>query len=249
MQNLIMHLEKIHENIASPGVFVLTNYGMSERQRYITERNLPNWTQLLLSQLGNTKGRRQIPLPAANTALIAVDLQKIFLSPSSPAYLPSWEAIKSNCMRLITTAINNNIPVILTRHQHDRKDEGGTIKFFFGRLILSDDPMCKFIDAVNKDIMEKSHIIVKSRHSAFSNPTLESLLKKLNVKFIVIGGVQAELCVLATAVEAGTHEFIPIVVPDAICSKKEILHISAVIALSGGISGIMTTQEVIEKWL
>jgi nicotinamidase-related amidase len=60
------------------------------------------------------------------------------------------------------------------------------------------------------------HVLLKPRHSAFYGTPLEALLEHLRVSSLIITGVSAESCVLATACDAHTHGFRLIVPGDTI---------------------------------
>lgn len=51
------------------------------------------------------------------------------------------------------------------------------------------------------------HVLLKPRHSAFYGTALEALLEHLRTSVIVLAGVSAESCVLATACDAHTRGF------------------------------------------
>lgn len=59
-------------------------------------------------------------------------------------------------------------------------------------------------------------VILKPRHSAFYGTPLEAVLEHLRVSTLLIAGVSAESCVLATACDAHTHGFRMIVPGDTI---------------------------------
>jgi nicotinamidase-related amidase len=64
--------------------------------------------------------------------------------------------------------------------------------------------------------LENDYVILKPRHSAFYGTPLEALLEHLRVSTLMIAGVSAESCVLATACDAHTHGFRLIVPGDSI---------------------------------
>jgi|GEM_PF-3320835 len=216
--------------------------------QYLTSENLNFWINNILKRLEGTRGRTKLPQLDESSVLLWLDPQKIFLSSSSPAFIPSWSAVEQNCIKLAQHALFSGRKVFVTKHIHPPLDEGGSIKHFFGRLIYETDPLSEFIDYVTSIEKRGATIIKKSRHSAFAGGELVNLLKSYGVKVVIIIGVQAHLCVLATAVEATSYDFIPVVVADAISSGEEFQHISTLESLSGGISCIMTTEEVMEKW-
>ncbi len=218
------------------------------KEPYLQEKNIEHWTEDLLRLLAGRRGRTRLPVLDATTALIWLDPQKIFVSEESPAFLPSWRAIRNNCFLLVDLARRRGATTIVTRHVHPPEDNGGSLKHFFGRLIRGEDHLSALINEVDQWFQEGFRIVEKKRHSAFSNPETESLLRRERIETVLIIGVQAHLCVLATAVEAATRDFLPVVVADAIAAGSEREHRSSIEVLSGGMAGVMTTREVLERW-
>lgn len=214
--------------------------------QYLTAGNIVQWTDQVIEGLENSRARTKLPVLDSSAALLLLDPQKIFVSESSPAFLPSWTAVKANCLSLLRHALENNRLVIITRHVHPPEDAGGSIFHFFGRLIREADPLSELDD----DIPDtgKARVITKARHSAFSSRRLKEMLLEHNIAAVIIAGVQAHLCVLATAVEAGTNDFIPVIAVDATAAGTERQHRAALEALSDGIASVMTTKEIIERW-
>jgi len=69
---------------------------------------------------------------------------------------------------------------------------------------------------------DRDFIILKPRHSAFYGTPLEALLENLRVSTLMICGVSAESCVLATVCDAHTHGFRMIVPSDSIAGLSPV---------------------------
>ena len=216
-----------------------------KKDSYLRPDNLQEWTDSVLRGLDASRGRTKIPTLDASAALLLLDPQKIFVSEESPAFIPGWNAVGGNCMALLKHAAGIGRFSVVTRHIHPPEDNGGSILHFFGRLIRDGDPLSSMAEEIGLD---DSQVLTKSRHSAFSNGRLAGMLEERDIKTVIIGGVQADLCVLATAVEAGTRDFIPVVAADATASGAERRHIAVLEALTHGIACIMSTREIIEQW-
>ena len=215
---------------------------------YLREDDLDRWTAEVLHGVRESKGRSRFPVLDATTALLWLDPQKIFISGDSPAFLPSWEAVRHNCLRLAGQSRRLGRLLIITRHVHPPGDDGGSVMHFFGRLLREGDPLSILADEAAELAGEAGYLIEKPRHSAFSSGRLREVLREGGIRSVLIMGVQAHLCVLATAVEAGTSDFIPVVVADATAAGSEGEHRAVLEALSGGLACIMTTREVLERW-
>jgi nicotinamidase-related amidase len=174
---------------------------------------------------------------------VLLDLQRVFVDPSSPAFLPAWPAVEPRVRGLLGAFTAAGRPVVRTRHLHPPGDEGGTIGRLFGRLLCADDPLSALMPGWEPGDGEL--LLEKPRHSAFASGVLAPALASLGVDVVVLAGVQAHLCVLATAVEAGSHDLMPVVALDAIAAPDLELHRSTLHALSGGLAWIAWVDEIL----
>ena len=211
------------------------------RERYAEPGNVDEVVDSLLRTVEGSRGRRPLP-DLQRAALVVLDLQAVFVDPESPAFLPSWPAFAPRLELLVTAFRHAGRPVIRTRHSHPEDDEGGTIGHLFGRLIVDADPLAGFGTGHGANPGEIT--VVKSRHSAFAGTGLADRLEHLGVSAVVLAGVQAQLCVLATAVEAGSHDLLPVVAADAVAAPDLAGHAASLQALAGGLAWIATADEI-----
>lgn len=214
------------------------------KERYLDASNVDEVTASLVRDLEGARARGQVP-DLAGAALVLLDLQRIFVDPGSPAFLPAWPAVEHRARELASAFRAARRPVVLTRHLHPPSDPGSTIGRFFGRLLEEGDEMSAL--AAGWEPGPADLVVVKSRHSAFAGSDLAGRLKALGVETVVLAGVQAHLCVLATAVEAGSHDIMPVVALDAIAAPSLALHRSSLQALSGGLAWIATRDEILAR--
>lgn len=66
---------------------------------------------------------------------------------------------------------------------------------------------------------EDDYAILKSRHSAFYNTPLEVLLRQLDIRRLILAGIAADYCVLATAIDAHMRGFEIVVPRDCVASN------------------------------
>ena len=76
---------------------------------------------------------------------------------------------------------------------------------------------------------------------------LDSILRSLDVKKVVITGVLTHLCCASTARDAFMHDYETYIVVDGTASETEILHMSALRTLAHGFAVPVTTMEVLSK--
>ncbi len=118
----------------------------------------------------------------SDTAVILVDMQDFFLK----NFLPSIKKnLIENQLRVIDICVKKKIPFIILEY----KCRG----VFRGSLIQDLD---KKIQNVHKEVVVKEH------NSGFTKTKLDSILKQLRVKKLLIMGVNANGCVQDTAIGA-----------------------------------------------
>ena len=66
---------------------------------------------------------------------------------------------------------------------------------------------------------EDDYTILKPQHSAFYNTALEVLLRQLHVRRVILTGIAADHCVLASAIDAHMREFVVVVPRDCVASN------------------------------
>ena len=211
------------------------------RTVYLTKANLSRKTESWLAELHNTRGR--LPLTGQlNGALVVVDLQRIFCAPDSPAYLPAWAAVRQPCFQLIEFFLNTKRRVVFTRHLDSGPFSKTSLSHFFPQPILPESPLSQLIPEV-QPYVKQSVVIEKNRLSAWSNPQLRRALAGCD--YVVLAGVQIQLCVLTTALGAAEFNYIPIIVADACAAPNVSLHKAALSVLSSGHAHLLTSTELI----
>jgi isochorismate hydrolase len=212
------------------------------RERYLDG---PDAAQVLASIARDLEGTRAAsPLPdLGRAALLLLDLQRIFVDPDSPAFLPAWHGAGPRALEMERAFREAGRPIVRTRHVHPGDDPGGTIRRLFGRLLTADDPLSALAGGWTPG--EGDIVLEKPRHSAFARTDLAARLAAMDVDVVVLAGVQAHLCVLATAVEAGSHDLLPVVALDAVAAPDRALHRESLRALSGGLCWISTADEIV----
>ncbi len=76
----------------------------------------------------------------------------------------------------------------------------------------------ELVDLLKPDIGDR--VIVKPRHSAFYQTSIELLLRDLGVERLVLAGLQADICVLFTAMDAHLRKYRIVIARDAVASEE-----------------------------
>lgn len=211
------------------------------RDAYVTPATLDARLSAWLAHLSGSPGRAPLP-PLDDAALLVVDCQRLFLDPSSPAYLPAWSAVAERCDTLLALFRAARLPVIWTRHL-DVGEVSAVIGRFGGRPLHKDDPITYFARGWTPRADEQ--VISKSRYSAWAMTRLRSILKPATV--LVIAGVTAHRCILATAVDAAAHDRIAVVAADACATSSERLHLDTLSVVSNGFAHVASIREIAER--
>lgn len=188
---------------------------------------------------GHARGRKVLPA-MERACLLVVDLQRIFVDPTSPAYASEWSDRAPNVARLVSAFTAMSLPVLRTRHVHGPDDKAGTMAYFFDRLLVRDDPLSE----MDPSIVAGTEVIEKAVFSAMTSTKVVEAVQSAGGRVVIVG-VHTHRCVLATAVDCARFNFMPVVVADACSAPSEDLHSSALQVLASGHAFVATTDEVI----
>lgn len=172
-----------------------------------------------------------------NTALLLIDLQK----EGGTSDVVGMETIISKTASLIDICRQKKIPIIYTRHLN-RGDAIG----LGNREPLNEkgEPLYYHTGTEAIEIMEEVKpepgdiIIDKYRYSGFHESSLDLLLKGLNVKHLLIGGVLTDVCVISTAMDAYYRDYQVNLVKDICGTTTEGSHMAATLMMANWIYDI-----------
>lgn len=214
---------------------------LSAREHYVTERELDIRLVDWLGALRGLPGRRPLPPLGGRGGLVLLDLQRLFIDPRSPAFLPGWEGVRGRCAALLAGFRAAGRPVLWTRHVHSGGDDGGAVALMGGRPIRPDDPLSALHDDWTP--LDGEKVVEKSRYSLAERGGLEAFLPAGAVA--VLAGVVTHRCVLAVAVEASSRDLPCVVAADATASTNERMHESALAVLAGGFAYVASVAEIL----
>ena len=90
-------------------------------------------------------------------------------------------------------------------------------------------------------------VVRKFRSSAFTNTSLDGILRANGIQTAVICGCMTEGCVESTARDAGFHDYYVAVVEDAIASNTPALHDAALLVMRSQFR-VRTTADLAQAW-
>ncbi len=214
-----------------------------EKENYFSPENIQDLEQKWITILGKIR-----PSPPSydftdGTALLVLDMQNVFLSPQSHAYIPASEAIIPRIQQLIQAFEHRNRPIIFTKHLSSKNSQDSMARWW-RRPIAEDAPTSE----IHPDFDPTSHpVIKKSQYSAFFQTGLQAALQKLNVKTLVITGVMTHLCCETTARDGFMHGYEIYFPMDATATYTEHLHLGTLRAITHGFGRCPPTKIIVEN--
>ena len=153
--------------------------------------------------------------PGHGTALIIVDMMNLFDFEGGRALADQAEAISRNILRLRDHFDAAALPVVYVNDNFMRW------KADFRKItaICMQDGMPGCNSAVRLAPAPGHYHVLKPKHSGFLATPLDILLRKLEVSRLMITGVAADSCVLATAHDAKMREYALWVPCDCVASE------------------------------
>ncbi|MBR8641436.1 isochorismatase family protein [Streptomyces tuirus] len=166
-----------------------------------------------------------VPWKAAadRSVLLVHDMQRYFLRP-----LPEdlRRELVRNAARLRDRCAELGIPVAYTAQPGGMTDEQrGLLKDFWGPGMTPDPEDRQVVDALAP--AERDWLLTKWRYSAFFKTDLLQRMRAEGRDQLILCGVYAHVGVLATAVDAFTHDIQPFLVADATADFSRGHHRSA----------------------
>ncbi|MBI4371074.1 MAG: isochorismatase family protein [Elusimicrobia bacterium] len=187
-------------------------------------------------------GRRRFPLNRAKAGLLILDMQELFLSPDSGAYMPSARAVLGNVARLARAFRRSGRPVFFAYHAHeDPRRDGGLMPLWWKSVCREGTDLARIAPLLEP---EAGAAFRKCRYSAWSNAALERALRRAGVGELVLAGVATNLCVESTARDAFDAGFQTFIAADAAAAHTEEFHLSALKTLAQGFSTVCLTREI-----
>lgn len=183
--------------------------------------------------------RHEMQLNAAKSVLMVIDMQRFFLDPAAPAFMPAGAAILPSVKRLVDAFRRAGRPVIFTRHVHHPNDlDSGIMGWWWAEKCLEGSPESE----VHPELapMPEEKVVLKHRYSAFYNTDLETVLRCLKVEDIVVAGVMTNMCCESTARDAYYRDFRVFFTADGTGAVSEDMHLASLLNLAFGFAFVTT---------
>ncbi|MBW1870620.1 MAG: isochorismatase family protein [Deltaproteobacteria bacterium] len=179
------------------------------------------------------------------TALLVIDMQKIFIDPQGDSFLPLSVEVGKRLAQVIESCRRAFVPVIYTRHvHHDPSRDGGAMSRWWRSLITEGSDGAEIVDQLKP--LESETVITKCRYSAFTGTRLEMILRSYKIEDLIIGGVMTNLCCETTAREAFVRDFNIFFLGDGTAAANSELHMASLQNIAYGFGRVLATAEAVE---
>lgn len=150
------------------------------------------------------------------TAYLIIDIQNDYL-PGGKFELPNSAKAAENTKNVLSFLRKKKISIIHIRHEN----EGPKATFF-----IPGTTGAEIHSSVTP--LKTEPVLLKHKPSSFIGTALEDELKKKGITHLIISGMQSNVCIKSTTLEAITKKYSVTVIEDCIAAKNEELHKKAV---------------------
>jgi maleamate amidohydrolase len=158
-------------------------------------------------------------------AVVVVDLVRAYTEPAGPFGLPGAGPAVAATASLVAAARTGGHPVLWTvvRYAADLADGGLFVRKVPALACFADGAAGDW-GRLALDPAAGETVVVKQYASGFAGTSLAATLRAAGVDTVVIAGVSTSGCVRATATDALTAGFRPLVVREACADRSAALH-------------------------
>ena len=149
-------------------------------------------------------------------ALLIADMLNDFVKKGAPLEVPKAREIIPYIRREIAKARKCPIPIIYCCDTHKENDQEFQLWPKHG---IKGTEGAHVIEQLkpNKD----DFVVTKTRYSCFYKTPLNALLKKLEIKHIIVTGVATNICILYTVADAYMRDYTVTIPKDCVAARKK----------------------------
>ncbi|SHN43588.1 isochorismatase family protein [Cryptosporangium aurantiacum] len=180
-------------------------------------------------------------------AVLVIDMVRAYFQPGAELYLGSRACLDS-AARIVTTARGAGVPVIVTRvaYAADGADGGlfyrkvGALRHFAAGAPGGLGEVMPEVAPQPGDV-----VVTKQYASAFFGTSLAATLASRRIDTLVLCGVSTSGCVRATAVDAISSGYVPIVVREAVGDRDPRPHEANLFDLAAKYAEVWSEADVV----
>jgi ureidoacrylate peracid hydrolase len=208
---------------------------------------------------GARNANRPIPIldtiNGKKTALLVIDMQRVFLDSGAAIEVPEGRKIVPNINKIASALRAKGGKVIFFRYLVN--DKVGLLKYFESRSYLDPKreiplkamqpghPQFELYPAL--DIQKGDTIIDKIRYSAVLGSNIVNVLRKKGIENVIVTGVTTDVCAGNTAEDLMQMDFHVVMVWDGCAALDRLEHELYLARIFGLYSDVMPTDEVIMR--
>lgn len=156
--------------------------------------------------------------------LLIIDMQYDFLEKSSPLFVDECRDIIANIKDILNKFREMGLPRIFVKREHRESgiDIDLTRKDLFiekGGFLIEKKCGSEIVDELKP--LDNEIVIIKRRFSAFFGTELDLILRRMEIKTLILTGIQTPNCIRTTAFDGISLDYEVIVISDATKSKSE----------------------------
>ena len=189
------------------------------------------------------------------SALLVIDVQKIYSLEDSELKVQGVEEVISNINKIIAFYQNKDLPIIYVRHIHapDGSDAGRMFDFTGQQEELGfvrGAEETRYIESLLK--IENAREVIKTRYSAFVGTDLAKLLTDMGIDRVAIVGFMTNFCCESTARDAHDRDYYVDFILDATGTpdledlSQEGIKLAVSETLSSGFAKVSNTEEFLK---
>jgi ureidoacrylate peracid hydrolase len=189
-------------------------------------------------------------------ALIAVDVQNVFVSPEGSASKRGEDvgaamAMVPNLLRLIDEARRIGLTIVYIRTTHSEWTD--TPSWIYRTSQKSGLNICRegtwgteFYEGIVP--LPTERVVIKHRYSAFINTDLNTVLKARNIQSVMVCGVATNVCVETTARDAYMYDYYVTMIEDCSAAYEPKLHLGTLENIRRHFGLVASSNEIIDSW-
>ena len=175
-------------------------------------------------------------IPPEEIALLVIDMQNGFVHAESAmgkssAGTQAQRKIVPAILELSAFCRQRKIPVIWSRQEHFPEDQTRSSRRIRPHSARQGFLPClrgswetEFFPEIQAAVQPEDHVVTKHRASVFYNTNLETKLRMLGSRVLLIAGCNSEFCVESTVRDAYARDFELLVVRDCVAGIQERFH-------------------------
>lgn len=179
-------------------------------------------------------------------AVIVIDMVMAYFDRASPLYA-GVETVAESARRVVDAALSSGVPLFFTQQFFDDASGGSVYARKVGalQLLRQGSALAELHPSVP---VERGTVVVKRFPSAFHRTSLDARLRTLGVDTLVITGLTTSGCVRATAMDALLHDYIGVVVREAVGDRDARAHEANLFDIHAKLADVRPESEV-NAWL